>query len=110
MYHMDISLFERMINNNVNCATLTTQYRMRPEIANLIRPAIYPDLLDSDKVASYPDVIGVEHNLFFIDHENLESKVSLSLKFEFNLFKLKQMFLKKKLFSGLRRNFKEEYL
>lgn len=77
MYHMDISLFERMLNNNVNCATLTTQYRMRPEIANLIRPTIYAQLLDSEKVQSYPDVIGCDHNLFFIDHENLESMVSL---------------------------------
>lgn len=75
-YHMDISLFERMINNNLHCVTLTTQYRMRTEIANLIRPMIYKDLIDNDNVHRYPNVIGVEKNLFFIDHNNLESAVS----------------------------------
>lgn len=78
-YHMDISLFERMLNNNLHSVTLTTQYRMRTEIANLIRPMIYKDLIDNENVHRYPNVIGMEKNLFFIDHNNLESAVSLAL-------------------------------
>lgn len=75
-FHMDVSLFERMINNNMHSVTLTTQYRMRPEIANLIRPNIYKDLLDDDSVKFYPDVIGMAKNLYFIDHNEPESGVS----------------------------------
>lgn len=74
---MDISLFERMINNNMHCVTLTTQYRMRPEIANLIRPIIYKELLDDESVTQYPNVMGMMKNLYFIDHTEPESGVSI---------------------------------
>lgn len=74
-FFMDVSLFERMINNNMHCVTLTTQYRMRPEIANLIRPIIYKDLLDDDSVKQYPNVIGMAKNLYFVDHTEPESGV-----------------------------------
>lgn len=75
-FYMDISLFERMINNNMHCVTLNTQYRMRPEIANLIRPTIYKELLDDETVKAYPNVIGMAKNLYFIDHNEPESGVS----------------------------------
>lgn len=74
-YKMDVSLFERMINNNVHCVTLKQQYRMRPEIANLIRPTIYKELFDHESVLTYPDVKGMAKNLFFIDHNYPESEV-----------------------------------
>lgn len=73
--HMDISLFERMINNHVHCTQLTVQHRMRPEIANLIRPHIYKELQDHESVLSYPKVIGLQKNLFFINHNHPESSV-----------------------------------
>lgn len=75
LYKMDISLFERMINNNINCATLTEQYRMRPEIANLIRPTIYRTLIDSASVQRYPVVTGTEKSMFFLTHTHPESTV-----------------------------------
>lgn len=75
LYNMDISLFERMINNNINCVTLNQQHRMRPDIANLIRPTIYKTLFDSDTVKQYPNVTGVNKNLYFLDHNNPESAV-----------------------------------
>lgn len=74
-YHMDVSLFERMINNKMHHVTLDTQYRMRPDIANLIRPKIYAQLNDSESVQSYPNVVGMAKNLFFIDHTQPESGV-----------------------------------
>lgn len=74
---MHISLFERMINNNMHCVTLTTQYRMRPEIANLIRPTIYKTLIDDESLKQYPNVEGVKKNVYFIDHTNPESNVSV---------------------------------
>lgn len=73
--HMDVSLFERFINNKIHHVTLNTQYRMRPDIANLIRPTIYDDLLDSESVQSYPNVMGMARNLYFIDHQEPESGV-----------------------------------
>lgn len=52
---------------------------MRPEIANLIRPIIYKDLLDDDSVKQYPNVIGMAKNLYFIDHKEPESGVSFRI-------------------------------
>lgn len=72
---MDVSLFERMINNNMHYVLLKQQYRMRPEIANLIRPIIYKELSDHESVLSYPNVKGMAKNLFFIDHDYPESEV-----------------------------------
>lgn len=34
-YHLDVSLFERLINNGVHCEMLSTQHRMRPEVREL---------------------------------------------------------------------------
>ncbi|XP_058459862.1 NFX1-type zinc finger-containing protein 1 [Malaya genurostris] len=67
-YQMDISLFERMIRNNVNSVLLREQHRMRPEIADLIRPAIYSDLADSENVRNRPKIRGMKKNLFFYTH------------------------------------------
>lgn len=53
---------------------LTTQRRMRPDIADLIRPAIYPDLRDASGVQNYPAVRGMKHNLFFWDHTMMEDE------------------------------------
>lgn len=47
---------------------LATQRRMRPEIADLIRPAVYPNLRDAPHVKGYPSVKGMRRNLFFWDH------------------------------------------
>ncbi|CAH1102677.1 unnamed protein product [Psylliodes chrysocephalus] len=71
-FKLGVSLFERMILNNIQCHTLNIQHRMRPEIANLIRPAIYPVLEDGDSVQERDHVKGIEHNLFFIDHNEEE--------------------------------------
>lgn len=74
---MDVSLFERMVNNNIHCVTLDTQYRMRPEIANLIRPTIYKTLIDDDSVKQFGNITGMFKNLYFINHIEQESGVSL---------------------------------
>ena len=72
-YHLDLSLFERMVNNGLQCNTLEIQHRMRPEIAALIHP-IYPDLKNHDSVMQYEDINGVGSNLFFIDHREDETE------------------------------------
>uniref|UniRef100_A0A182X8L0 AAA domain-containing protein n=1 Tax=Anopheles quadriannulatus TaxID=34691 RepID=A0A182X8L0_ANOQN len=67
-YRMDLSLFERMINNRFSVATMTVQHRMRPEMADLLRPLIYPVLDDAETVATRPNVAGMMRNMFFLTH------------------------------------------
>ena len=67
-YNLDVSLFERLVRNGFPHATLEYQHRMRPEIAELVKPHIYTTLSNHEAVLSYPDVRGVSTNLFFINH------------------------------------------
>jgi hypothetical protein len=71
-YNLDVSLFERMVNNGLTCHSLNTQHRMRPEIAGIMR-IIYPDLVDDTSVQRYDSITGVQHNVYFIDHQQPES-------------------------------------
>ncbi|XP_077298367.1 NFX1-type zinc finger-containing protein 1-like [Arctopsyche grandis] len=73
-FHLEISLFERTFKNGTNFCQLGVQHRMRPEIASLITPAIYPKLENHSSVYDYPNVLGVAKNLFFVAHEFPEAK------------------------------------
>ncbi|KAF8943514.1 hypothetical protein BGZ47_005375 [Haplosporangium gracile] len=76
-YNLDKSLFERLLTSDTNplpVSRLATQRRMRPEISNLIRNTYYPDLEDGGPVFQYPDVGGMDSNLFFMDHGHSEDK------------------------------------
>ena len=75
-YGLEISLFERLINNNFPYATLTNQHRMRPEISRLIHPHIYPELNDDQSVLEYPNVEGIDRNVFFISHHENEKETA----------------------------------
>lgn len=74
-YNFDISLFERMVNNDVPCYTLGEQHRMRPEISKLLTPSIYTDLKNHSSVFNRENVRGVTKNLFFLHHNNYETEV-----------------------------------
>lgn len=78
--NLGISLFERLINNNFPYNALQVQHRMRPEIANLICPSIYPDLKNHPSVCKYTPVRGIEKSLFFFDHKQPESNYGCSSK------------------------------
>ena len=73
-YSLDLSLFERMVNNGMQCHTLDIQHRMRPEIARLVRH-IYPDLRNHESVNNYGNVMGVQKDLLFINHSHPEKMV-----------------------------------
>ena len=73
-YNLDISLFERLIRVGIPHATLQIQHRMRPEIAGLVCPFIYPTLLNHDSVLQYDDVRGVTTNMYFFDHQYPEAE------------------------------------
>ena len=71
-YHLDVSLFERLINNGVKPCVLGVQHRMRPEVARLIVPFIYKTLENHESVYEYPPVRGMMRNVFFLAHTQKE--------------------------------------
>ena len=75
-YKLDISLFQRLIENGIPHVTLTVQHRMRPEIASLIHPAIYPELRNGPRAIKHAQhrISGVSHSVFFLHHECPEEK------------------------------------
>lgn len=79
-YALDVSLFERMVNNDMEFERLCLQHRMRPEIAKMLdRIYVRPKLQNHDSVLRFEDVKGVERNLFFVDHT--EKEVTLTCCF-----------------------------
>ncbi|KAK3752819.1 hypothetical protein QZH41_016357, partial [Actinostola sp. cb2023] len=66
-YNLDISLFERMVKGGMKCESLNVQHRMRPEISSLLKH-IYSDLYDHQSVSEYHDVLGIDCNVYFINH------------------------------------------
>lgn len=73
-YNMDVSLFERMIKNDINYCKLSVQHRMRPDIAALISPHIYSNLVNHKIVTEFEDIKGVKKNVFFISHNIYEKQ------------------------------------
>lgn len=71
-YNLDVSLFERMVKNGMQCDCLNLQHRMRPTISNMMK-IIYPELKDHEVVKCYPDVKGISENMYFIHHDYPES-------------------------------------
>ncbi|KAF2171405.1 hypothetical protein M409DRAFT_63696 [Zasmidium cellare ATCC 36951] len=71
---LDASLFERLIStsDSIPFVTLETQRRMHPSISELVRSTLYPKLQDAESVKTYPDVIGMRHRLFWMDHDRPE--------------------------------------
>jgi len=74
-YHLDISLFERMVKNELHCDQLTIQHRMRPEIVKLIVPHVYKSLTNHESVLRYDHVSGINGDLFFVTHSEVETNV-----------------------------------
>ncbi|XP_054258411.1 NFX1-type zinc finger-containing protein 1-like isoform X2 [Macrosteles quadrilineatus] len=73
--NLEVSLFERLINNGINLHTLTTQHRMRPEISKLLVPTIYPTLENHITTHNRERIRGIDRNVFFMTHNNHEEEV-----------------------------------
>ncbi|KAK7497647.1 hypothetical protein BaRGS_00011042 [Batillaria attramentaria] len=71
-YQLDLSLFERLVNNELPHSTLAVQHRMRPEVARLVRH-VYPHLEDHEVTLNRPHIRGMKHDVFLFDHEVSES-------------------------------------
>ena len=74
-HHLEVSLFERMVMNNMDCKRLSVQHRMRPEIAALTKRIYDHEIIDHESVRDFDNIHGVCHNLFFIEHNHPERMV-----------------------------------
>lgn len=74
-FNLNISLFERMINNIVPYCMLGEQHRMRPEIAFIITPSIYSDLRNHMSVYNREHIRGITKDVFFLNHNAYEKEV-----------------------------------
>ncbi|PVI08317.1 NFX1-type zinc finger-containing protein 1 [Periconia macrospinosa] len=77
LYQLDRSQFERLSvgqpgRPRMPVAQLNVQRRMRPEISKLIRETIYPRLNDHDITLDLPNVVGMQKNVYWMDHDHFE--------------------------------------
>lgn len=77
-YQLDVSLFERLITGGMQAMRLGVQHRMRPEVARLIVPSIYPNLDNHITVYAHPHVPGVGRDVFFYHHTQPEREEGTS--------------------------------
>ncbi|KAK6193303.1 hypothetical protein LQW54_012604 [Pestalotiopsis sp. IQ-011] len=71
-YNLNMSMFERMINQGHDHTTLIKQHRMHPEISCLPRALTYPSLLDGPTTSTRPLIKGLQDRVVFVDHEHHE--------------------------------------
>ena len=81
-FNLDVSMFERMIRNKLPFECLQKQHRMRPEISQCIR-FLYPNVCDAASVTKYDSILGMRHNMFYVDHGHPEGRES-ELRSHFN--------------------------
>lgn len=74
-FHLEVSLFERLVKVNVPFVRLDYQHRMRPEIAELLTPHIYEQLENHPSVMDYENIKGISSNLFFVEHNFPEEEI-----------------------------------
>ncbi|XP_068721845.1 NFX1-type zinc finger-containing protein 1-like [Montipora capricornis] len=74
-YNLEVSLFERMVMNNMDCKRLSIQHRMRPEIAALTKRIYDHEIIDDGSVCNFENISGICKNLFFIQHCKAEHHV-----------------------------------
>ena len=87
-YHLDVSLFERLFNNDFPCTQLELQHRMRPELSAIMRRHFYDNLQDHDVVKQYDHIQGVEKDIFFLDHNEPENSME-DTQSHFNLYEVR---------------------
>ncbi|KAJ5672897.1 ATP binding protein [Penicillium longicatenatum] len=79
-FHLDLSMFERLVSNDMPYVMLQEQRRMIPEIRELLHP-IYGELKDHPSVQEYPLIPGMgDMRSFFFTHSWPENDDSLLSK------------------------------
>ena len=85
-YKIDVSLFERLINNHIKKVMLTTQHRMRPDISILMKHFYECKIIDNENVKFYPNIRGMRQNVCFISHNQMENKKTPNDTSKTNMF------------------------
>lgn len=76
-WFLDVSMFERLVKNQVGFSQMTKQRRMIPEIRRALKP-IYDKLEDHESVRGRPEIPGMGGvNTFFFCHEWPEASDTL---------------------------------
>ncbi|KAI4198852.1 MAG: hypothetical protein LQ350_005001 [Teloschistes chrysophthalmus] len=68
-YDLNKSLFERLVMQDYPHTTLAKQHRMRPEISNLVKRLMYPNLQDDAKTLNRPHLRGFQSPVVFFNHK-----------------------------------------
>ena len=77
-YHLDVSLFERMVKNGMPFERLRLQHRMRPEISKIMDHIyVNPKLENHESVLTFENIKGVACNIFFVDHNHGEVRINI---------------------------------
>lgn len=81
-YNLDVSLFERLVRNNLKYYQLKEQHRMHPNISSLLVPHIYQELTNHPSVSDYEEIKGKiqlkENKLIFVSTKILPNFSTLS--------------------------------
>ncbi|CAF3489036.1 unnamed protein product [Adineta steineri] len=75
-FNLDVSLFERLIKNQMPSVQLCVQHRSIPMISSLTHHFYDISILNHESVLNRPSIKGVNHPLYFIDHQNFEENVA----------------------------------
>ncbi|KAH0495908.1 hypothetical protein TgHK011_009433 [Trichoderma gracile] len=74
-FDLNVSLFERLIRQGHDFATLQEQHRSHPDISQFARLLAYPELKDVPKTSSYPPIRGLQKRVIFVHHEHPEEQL-----------------------------------
>ncbi|KAL6872438.1 P-loop containing nucleoside triphosphate hydrolase protein [Trichoderma longibrachiatum] len=74
-FDLNVSLFERLIRQGHDFATLQEQHRSHPDISQFARLLAYPELKDVPKTSSYPPIRGLQKRVVFVHHEHPEEQL-----------------------------------
>ena len=73
-YNFDVSMFERLINNNIKYVSLKYQRRMKPLFANFVRLIYGEDDYVDKGVEDREQIKGMVSDMFIVTHENVEKE------------------------------------
>ncbi|KAL3468590.1 P-loop containing nucleoside triphosphate hydrolase protein [Aspergillus heterothallicus] len=80
-FHLDISMFERLVKNGMKYVTLQRQRRMAPEIRDLLTP-IYGPLEDHESVKDREGIPGMgDTRAYFLSHDWVENIDGMASKY-----------------------------
>ena len=75
-FNLDVSLFERLIKNQMPSVQLQVQHRSIPIISSLTHHFYDIPILNHESVLNRPSIRGVAHPLYFITHQKSEENVA----------------------------------